>query len=343
MAGDTTLTLRRITREDAPLWDHLVRSSPQGSIFQLDEFLGLWVKSEPRLHSLRFGCFDETGRLLAGQVFLYREKALGLRVQTCLNFPYNSSPILAGSIRHDAPEYAVILQLLARKANRLFPLFCFECHPSLSDVRPFLEIGWRAVPEYAHTCDLGDLAALLGDKNRFRRASRGLGRYDFADETTHEIAAQFPALYRKSAVNYGLELGRAWEATFSARMDWMLHHGVAHCYTCRKKDGALLGIMICVLSRPQQVAHPWMMAFDLSLGEKDFVRSLYLYAIKQLAEHAIHVDIAEGIRPAIYDFKDSLGTDSTMYFMVESPRTDFYRKVFTTYRSLRRVIARRNH
>jgi len=338
-----TFTIRRIDREDRPLWDELVTASPQGSVFLLDECLSLWVASEPRLHSLRFGCFDGEGRLVAGQVFLHRRKAFGIRVQTCLNFPYNSSPILAGCIRPGGVDYAAILQAFARKADQLFPTFCFECHPSLQDVRPLLESGWRAVPEYAHCWDLSAPEVLLewlGDRSRFRRANEGLGRYVFADETSRDMAQAFPALYRKSAGRYGMELEATWEATFAARVGWLLDHDAARLFTCRRKDGTLLAILVCVLSRTHRIAHGWMLAYDRSLGDKEFLRALYLYALRQLAGTAIHVDIAEGIRPALYDFKDSLGTESTPYFLVESPRADFCRKVFNVYRGTRRLMTR---
>ena len=191
--------------------------------------------------------------------------------------------------------------------------------------------------------DPGALLERLSQTSRFRRASKGLERFRFEEETTSGLARQFPALYRKSAARFGLELGKVWEATFTARIEWMLRHEVARCFTCRKKDGTLLGIMIYVLSPAQKTAHGWMLAYDLSLGEKDFLRPLYLNTLQHLSGTVVHVDIADGIRPAIYDFKDSLGTESTPYFVVESPRSEACRQVFNTYRRMRRLLARSSH
>jgi hypothetical protein len=336
------LTLRAITSEDRQVWDALIDDSPQGSVFLLDGCLSLWVASEPRLHMLRFGCFDGAGRLVAGQVFLHRKKTLGIRVQTCLNFPYNCSPILARSLHPESPEYAVILQALARQAERLFPSFCFECHPSLQDVRPLLELGWRAMPEYAHTWDLREpdkLLQWLSNKGRFRQANDALGRFSYADETSLETVALFPPLYRKSAQRYKLTLEDDWEATFQARIEWLLDHNAARCFTCRRLDGTLLGILIYVLNRAHGTAFGWMVAYTLEPGERDFLRGLYLFSLGHLAGETRQVDIAEGIRPALYDFKDSLGTDSTPYFLVENPRAELCRKVFKVYRRTRGLLA----
>jgi len=138
------LKIRPITKEDHQKWDELVRSSPQGTIFLLNDCLTTWIESDPRLRLLRYGCFDEQGTLLGVQALPYKQKMLGIRTQPSMSISYNFSPILACSIVHGSELYFDVIQALAKVAAKAFPYLKIGCHPSLQDVRPLLDIGWYA-------------------------------------------------------------------------------------------------------------------------------------------------------------------------------------------------------
>jgi hypothetical protein len=340
------LNVREIKAEDHSQWDKLINSSPQGSIFLLNDCLSMLAESEASLYLMRFGCFDEQDKLVGGQAFLYRKKALGIRVQRSITFSYSYTPILAGNITQSSSEYFSILKALAEKAEKSFPYFCFVCHPSIRDVRPLLDRGWKAIPDYAHTWDIHDpntLLAELSNKRRYRSTYSDFNRLDFANETGTEIVKEFALLYRKTAHRYGLDLEETWETTFFKRMAWMLDQNAVRCLTCRKKTGELLGGSIYILSRARQTAYGWILAYDLSLGEKNFLGALYLYSLKDLSGEFNYVDIADSIRPALYDFKDSLGTDSTPFFLVNPPKAETWNKLYKTFRQVKALILKPTH
>jgi hypothetical protein len=63
-----------------------------------------------------------------------------------------------------------------------------------------------------------------------------------------------------------------------------------------------------------------------------------LYAIQNLPVGYHTIDIAEGIRPTLYDFKDSLGTNSTPFFLAETPSTQTWKKFYGTLRNLKTAL-----
>lgn len=335
------LFVRKITTKDSLVWDELINSSPQGSIFLLNDCISLWANSDPALHLLRFGCFDEHHRLLGGQAFLYKKKALGIRVQPILNISYSCSPILAGHIIMGSQDYFAIMQALARKVERSFLYFSIECHPSIRDVRPLLQKGWRATPDYAHTWNIDDremILKTLGSKGRYRHAKSAFEHLNFADETGSKIIEEFIPLYKETAQRYEVEVNNTWGSAFRKRVEWMLNQGVIRFYTCRKKDGQLLGVANYVLSRPDQTAYGWLLAYDLARDEKDFLPALYLYSIKNLPAGYHTIDIAEGIRPCLYDFKDSLGTISMQFFLAETPSAQTWKRFYGRLRNLKIAV-----
>ena len=337
------LTVREISASDRSIWDELINASPQGSVFLLNDCITVWAASEPALQLVRFGCFDRSNQLLGGQAFLYKEKAPGVRVQPILNMSYSCSPILARGIDQGSQEYSAVMQALARKVEKYFLYFSVECHPSLRDVRPLLQRGWRAVPDYAHTWEINDREALITKlccKGRYRHVNAALEHLVFADETGVAIIDEFIPLYKESAHRYDVEIGKTWGSACRKRVEWMLAQGLIRFYTCRKKDGTLLGIANYVLSRPDRTAYGWLLAYNLSCGEKDFLPALYLYSIQSLPAEFQRIDIAEGIRPALYDFKDSLGTNSTLFFRAETPSARTWKRIYDTLRNLKAAARR---
>ncbi len=184
------------------------------------------------------------------------------------------------------------------------------------------------------------LFAELGKKRRYRHANSDLEHLNFADETCSDIAKETAPLYRETTHRNGAGVERTWESTFFKQMNWMLNQDAVRCFTCRKKTSELLGISIYILSRVQQTAYGWILAYDLSLGEKNFLGALYLYSLKALSGEFHFVDIAQGIRPSLYDFKDSLGTNSIPFFMVDSPNTATWKKLYKTFRRVKALISK---
>jgi hypothetical protein len=335
------LKIRPITKEDHQNWDELIRSSPQGTIFLINDGLTTWIESDPRIHLLRYGCFDEQGTLLGVQAFPYKKKMFGIRTQPSMSISYNFSPILARSIVQGSELYFDVIQALAKKATKTFPYLKIGCHPSLRDVRPLLDIGWCAAPEYTHIWDLNDPDAVteILSPRQLRYAHKALGALEFAEEMGDDIVDEFIALHKKVGKQYLNMTEEIWESAFRRRARWLQSQDALRIFTCRKKDGSLLGGSACVLDRDHRAAFGWYIAYDLSLGEKRFMLALDLFTIRLLSGKFSTLDIAEGIFPNLYAFKDSQGTQSLPYFMAESPNAALRKRVLRTVKNTKEVLS----
>jgi hypothetical protein len=337
-----SISIRYISSEESGAWDQLINSSPQGSIFLLNDCLSAYVENDPELHLFRLGCFDDRNNLLGGQALIHKKRAGIVRVQTLVHtWSYLDTPIVAGHIIQGSQEYYAIVYALAHKVRQSFLYYKVFCHPSIQDVRPLLQNQWSAEPEYAHIWDLQNPEALLNElrkKKRFRQADAMFQSLQFSSEKKGEIIEEFIPLYKKTAEQIGCKLSKSWERIFRALVDQMLDRNAIRFLTCRRNSGELLGVTTYVLNQIQNTAYGWQLAHIPLHGEKDFIPALYLYAIKILSTEASSIDIAEGIRPTLYYFKDSLGTRSTPLFSVETPNAKLWKNFITLARRAKQNV-----
>ncbi len=328
------LTVKKITQEHDADWDNLIKTSPQGSTLLLTECLLIWVETEPELHLLRLGCYNEKEELVGGQAFLFRYLAPGIRVGPIdLDIGYSNSPIIAMNVVPSSAEYFEIIQALADKVNRLGLHLRIYCHPSIQDIRPLLQHGWSAEPVYTHVWDMREpetLLKTLRSTRRFRHEAAVRERLDFAEETNTKIIDEFILLYQISTKRTGVYLSKTWDTALRKRMEWLLAQNAIRFFTCRRKTGEILSIATYILNRFQNTCYGWLLAHDLSQGEKDYAQISYLYAIENLSREYSFIDIAEGVHPTLYAFKDSLGTTSVPYYIMDTPSNMQLRKIVHT-------------
>ncbi len=334
------LKVRHISKKENETWDQLVNSSPQGHPFLLSEYLSIWAENDPEIHLLRLGCFDKKNNLIGGQAFLHRKKAFR-RIEVLLqNWSFTNTPFFTQNIIHGSPQYFLAMQALADEVKRSFDYFRIICHPSIQDVRPLLERGWRAAPDYAHVWDVKKAEELLHElktKKRFRQIEGIFGSFDFADERHPGIIEEFIPFYQETAQDIGYKLRKSWKNIFRATATKMLKENIIRFYTCRDKNGKLAGAATYVLNPAHHNAYGWQLAhtpFTHSSGEKDFIPALYFFSIEVLSHEVSSIDIAEGLRPSLYFFKDSLGTKSVTEFVVETPNAWFWKMIGNTKKSL---------
>lgn len=331
--------IRKINLKENGIWDDLIKSSPQGNTFLLSYFLLAWEDNDSEIHLHRVGCFDSQNNLVGGQAFLHKKKAGFFNAQALLQtWSHIETPVVAHEVTQGSEVYFGIMTALANEASRMFLYYKVFCHPSIWDIRPFLYSGWRAKPDYSHGWDLQDADTLLNDlkaKKRFKQAERTVNNFNFAEEVDASIIDEFLDLYHQTARSIGFRLRESFDNMFRSMAREMLNRKVIRFYTCRKLNGELAGVATYVLSHNQKMAYGWQLAHIPLKGEKDFVSALYLYAIKSLSKEIKFIDIAEGIQQTLYYFKDSLGTKSSVHFVVETPNAKRWTTVIETVRRVK--------
>ncbi|MBR1369948.1 hypothetical protein RJ53_10855 [Methanocalculus chunghsingensis] len=149
---------RLLRNEEYPLWDTLVRKSPQGSIFSNSEYLQILADAtNNRLQMV--GCFEDN-TLIGGCSLFVRKKRLrgthavsnGPDTPFCGFISQKADP---GRVRKSEMEYTECINALCDYIeNQNYSLISVTNSPELMDIRPFLRRGWRGAVAYTYYIDL---------------------------------------------------------------------------------------------------------------------------------------------------------------------------------------------
>jgi hypothetical protein len=334
-------TIKRITVAENHLWDEFVHNSPQGDVFHLSFYLQAWVDNDPEIHLTRLGCFDQDNKLVGGQAFLHKKKAGVLPVQCLLQtWTHIETPMVASYIIQGSEAYFDILQLLAEDTVKIFFFYRLFFHPSLKDVRPYLECGWTASPDYTHSWEIQQPEVLLEklkQLRRFRKALEIKDQYEFSTEPDTSIIDTFIPLYEETAEHLRFSLRPSFARIFRTAAQEMMQRDLIRFFTCRNKHGEIAGMVTYTINHHRKTAYSFQVAYNYHLeGEKDFMPLLDLYTIEQLAPAVTHIDLGEGLWPSLYFNKDALLTTSTPYYVLITPNNHFWNNMIEGAKSVKR-------
>lgn len=328
-----TFYIREISNSEGQLWDELICSSKQGNIFLCHDFLQAWDRTNPAVGSLRLGCYNKDNKLIGAQILVFR-KILFLRFQGISYAYYGSSPIIKDQLGEEDPNPYEILSALARESKKYFPYLRLELHPSLNDIRAYLDQGWDAYPQATYIWDLRDLDAVLKQMHRkscYVRKAQSL--YNFECAPGHTITNEFLSLYEETMEKYEWKPTRTWKKAFISRLQWLEEQDLLRAYTCRTKSGDLIGIVLYILSYKDRTAYFWLVGYDHKLNTKEFPPAIHFYAAQCLAKEFSFIDFGEGTHPSLYAFKDSLGGHIKLYWVLKTQGTSHWIRFYTFLKS----------
>jgi hypothetical protein len=336
------LKVRQITSSENEQWDELIECSNQGDVFLKSFYLLAWSKEDSEIYLQRVGCFNQQNKLVGGQAFLHKRK-LGILETQCLlqTWTHIETPVISSQVDHGSNEYFEIIYELAKRRDRASIYYKVFCHPTIRDVRPFLKRGWSARPEYSHGWDIRNGDAIieeLSKHRRFRNSKEVFLQLEFDCEKSERAIDEFLQLFLTTARNIGFMLRESFESIFRTTAKEMLNQDVLRFITCRNKEGKILAMASYTLNLAKRTACGWYFAHVPLQGELDIIPSLYLYSIKALSNDVDFIDIGEGIHSSLYLYKDSLGTISTQYFIIETPHAIFWQKVVKAVRENKKKI-----
>jgi hypothetical protein len=335
----------RITNQENKQWDDLVMSSPQGHTFTMSDMLLAWSNNDPDIYLTRLGCYDDQGILVGGQALLHKRKYRWLNVQALLQtWAHIETPILADHIETEGVEYFSILAALAKKVSSMFFYYKIFSHPTLTDVRPLLYQGWTARPDYAHCWEVTNPATLiqqLKQRKRYKAVSKITEKYEFTNSLQPFIICDFLKLYKATASQLNYPLRPAFDAVFKEMANQMSARNQLRIFSCRRNTGELVAMATYVIHPNGKKAYGWYLAHTPMTLEGDYMPAFYLYAIEVLSTEGItNIDIAEGLHPSLFLYKDSLGTQSISYFVLETPNATKAKYAIETVRRVKERIKR---
>jgi hypothetical protein len=341
--------VRELTQQEFETWDKLILSSPQGSIFLRSDFLSMICETDPSLHLTCLGCFNSEGELKAGQAVIYR-RFMGLSIGFDSSFFY-TGPVLPPALKKDrwskAEKDRDYLTALANEMNRRYRDISWDTHPSMTDLRPFIRLGWKVSLHYTHTWNLTESRDIRNRISKGERQSVQIGQknFTFQQEIWKEAGHEFIKVYNQAMTKQDWQPSDNWNRIFDRRVQWMEDNRLIMLTTARNPGNELGGGLLTIFSRDHQTAYIWKVGYDLNLSKTGIVPALYFSSVQALPPEITRVDMAEGMTLNQSKFKDYMGTDIQSYFVIASPNSrqqkiykvrQLYRKVSGVLHSLLR-------
>jgi len=317
------LFVRDVLSSEFPQWDDLIRQSSQGSVFLRSDFLQMLCQSDPTLNLKIIGCFTSKGDLRAGQALVYRN-FLGIFIGYDSSFFYNG-PILPLTNYDSRAQKAEIentyLTLLGNEISRRFPHISHVTHPSITDLRPLIRLGWKANLHYTHVWHLEQDRDVW---NRIRRCERrmiktGEEKFTFNTECWNEVKVEFLRILKICYQRLGWTPGKTWIDIFCERMKWMDTHNISRIITARDRTGVLIGAIICIVSNEDHTAYFWKITYDPDYIKDGIMPALCYKSYQAVPEDCTRIDWEEGMTLGQSIFKDRMGTDLEPYYEIVPP------------------------
>lgn len=142
----TQLSVRELTEDEYPLWDHLVTISPQRSIFTQRWWMHIVTHGEVRL----YGCF--AGEEFVAGLPVWPCRTLGIRrLRQPPLTPY-WGPLFIPRNDNAGARISSELAILAAfgKAMQAWPDIAMQCHPSLTNWLGFSWSGYAQTTRYTY-------------------------------------------------------------------------------------------------------------------------------------------------------------------------------------------------
>ncbi len=310
-------TVRELEKSDFAAWNRLVAESPQGNVFLRADWLQMLCDTDPDLHMLLLGCF-ENDKLVGGQAVIW-VKRWGMVLTPKFEFFY-SGPVLAPQGHkeqaHRVSSHDKITSVLAEALATRLAYIDLETHPSFQDVRPFLYAGWQVEPLYTHIWRMDDPERTWRNMNREKRREirRAQEQFVFGVEEGDEVLDAFLPLYHETMLKFSWRPSVKWEATFRRRFHWMRQRDGCRLYTARTASGELAAGVVVLLSREDKTAYLWRQGSSSAYVEAGGVPALYWYAARDLAAEFSNINFGGSPQPSLSRFKDYLGAEAVLHF-----------------------------
>lgn len=172
------LDARDVSEKDYRQWRSVLASAPEGSPYQLPEYLDA-LASVTNGTSKLIGVFRGATELLAGIGLYVTRSNIGTNATSRLllyyNGPFVKPPSSQLPYRQESYRRKILDLLEAHLRNEGFSRIRFKVRDAGGDYRPFLSKGWNAKPVYSYVIPLKNLDEqwLNIDKNLRRLIRRG--------------------------------------------------------------------------------------------------------------------------------------------------------------------------
>jgi hypothetical protein len=284
------------------------------------------------------GGFDPDGELKAGQPFVFRNLGgLKIRFDSCF---YYDGPVLApiseGPRSSRAEVERCYLTPLAKEMDRQFPDISRSVHPSLTDLRPFMRLGWKLYLHYTHVWDFKknpDIWPCIR-RDEQKKIKKGHRFFTLQQEEWKTIGEDFVRLHQKCMQRKDWLPNDHWNRIFSDRVGWMEDRNMTMIITARDERKQIAGAQITILGREFNTAYFWRVCYDPEQASLGIDPAICYACYESMPDEITSVDWADGMEFGQSVYKDRMGTELIPYMVITPPRSK--EQLINYARSIRR-------
>lgn len=327
---------------DYPRWTRLVTDSPEGSIYNLPEYLEiLCAATGGRFRILSVERNDE----ILGGIALYQEQSrLGPWIAPRLLLDYNGPVFARCESRYPSLCTARYLEVAAALIAALekdgAPRLMLKCRSPFVDARPFLQAGWMVYPGYTYVVSLTDMDATWERMEQNLRRLVGRCEKEGIQFTEDGDFETFYRMHQDVHRRKGASLYLP-EKRFRDYVERLQSGGLGRLFHARLPDGRPVAAQL-VLTGGHPVTHTVTAATDsefLSLGASAFLRWRVFCELHNAGYEAN--DLTGASLNLVTHFKGQLGGDLKLYLHLKRPDRGVVR-ILGPARRLRHLRGRRS-
>lgn len=328
------LTTRYLTEVDYPAWNEIVAASPDGSVYSTPEYLDV-LSSETDAH-FRILAAERAGEIVGG-IALYERKTLwGMHLGGRYLLYYNGFVLKPHPSKYPSERTSRHVETLAALeeavAGNGYGRIRIKGRCTQTDVRIFLDRGWRVSPSYTYVVPLTDLTGLWTrvEQNLRRLVTRCEREgFQFSDDDDFD---SFYRLHYQTHVRKGSSIYLP-EARFRSYFERLRSQNLCRLFQARTAEGRAVSSQLVLMGK-NNVCHTVSAAADAEFLRTGCTAFLRWKAFEQLAQLGyVATDLTDAQLSPVTHFKSQLGGNLELNLVLERPDRGRFRVEKFVYRS----------
>ena len=304
---------RKLSKEELAVWDELVASSPQASIFHSTDWNQMLHETAPEKQEWTQLICEKDGVFLGGIILHYPYS--GLKRQAVIPlFGYNG-PILSASINYQepyktVPGYEIILELL-KNVKGLTNRITIKNQPEIWDIRAYAYNGWKVETNYTH------ILACSNPENIWKKMDSTL--QEQITNNQYSIKTDITDIQiRKFSQHAATHTSQA--EVFEKRIHWMKEKELCRLVTLIDQNGKELAIALFILSKENRTIYTWKVICLTERTERDILPSLIWQSYLSFGSAFERMDLGISPNMAVSNVKGSMGSALIPTYIAKYPK-----------------------
>lgn len=318
--------IKKLTKNDYPLWEQFLSESPQRTVFSTTDWLNA-ISPAFGGKTIIYGCFQNTN--LVGGCGLIERKKIGMpfSVPKEMLMPYQPIILKNFDYKRNAKEISQTIQVvraIAKTLSRDYKYISIIHHHSLTDVRPFLWENWDAQLRYNYVIPLTTPDQIYsGFRRNIRKQISKAERQNISIMESDNIEL-FYELVKKSFVKHDHQFPIPEEILFELFSE--LHSkNIAKLFMAKAEHRITSArIILCKFD----TVHDWLAGADPEFLNSGATPLLIWQILKKHWENYNYFDFGGATYlPSIARFKNNFGGKLIPYYLTEKYSSTFFRSL----------------